>query len=68
MKLQLNKISEEKFDVTITDIENNVIFNDQRYYNYMGEEIVNQDNINDTINQLSTLFGEFTEIENDFNI
>ncbi len=68
MKLQLKKISEEKFDVTITDTENNIIFNDQRFYNYMGEEMVNQDNINDTINQLSQLFGNFDEVENDFNL
>jgi hypothetical protein len=68
MKLQLKKISEEKFEVTITDNENNIIFNDSRYHNYMDQEVVNQNTINDTITQLSNLFGEFTSIENDFEI
>jgi hypothetical protein len=68
MKLQLKKISEEKFDVIIIDNENNIVFNDQRYYNYMGEEMVNNQTIDDTINQLSSLFGNFDTIENDFNV
>lgn len=68
MKLQLKKTSEEKFEVTITDNENNIIFNDQRYYNYMGDDMVGNQTINDTINQLSSLFGNFDEIENDFSI
>jgi hypothetical protein len=67
MKISLKKISEEKFEVKITDGEE-VIFNDIRYFMYMGEEVINTQTSLDTINQLSTLFGEFTEIENDFNI
>jgi hypothetical protein len=67
MKISLKKISEEKFEVKITDGEE-VIFNDTRYFMYMEEEMINTQTSLDTINQLSTLFGEFTEIENDFNI
>lgn len=67
MKISLKKINEEKFEISITD-NTEVLFNDQRYYNYMGEEMVNTTSINDTITQLSQLFGEFSEIENDFEI
>jgi hypothetical protein len=67
MKISLKKISEEKFEIKITD-EDQVIFNDTRYFMYMEEEVVNTQISLDTINQLSTLFGEFTEVENDFNI
>lgn len=67
MKISLKKINEEKFEINITD-NTEVIFNDQRYYNYMGEEMVNSTSINGTIIQLSELFGEFSEIENDFEI
>jgi hypothetical protein len=67
MKISLKKISEEKFEVKITE-DDNVIFNDQRFYNYMDEIMVDKDKSIDTINQLSLIFGEFNEIENDFDI
>ena len=67
MKISLKKISEEKFEVKITDGET-IVFNDFRYYNYMGDEMINTQGVEDTISQLSSLFGTFDEIENDFNI
>lgn len=67
MKIKIKKISEEKFEVTITDGDS-VIFNDSRYHYYMGEQMVTKDSIENEITQLSELFGEFTEIENDFDI
>lgn len=67
MKLTLKKISEEKFEIKITN-ENEIIFSNINYFNYMGEEMVNMNTINDTITQLTNLFGEFTEIENDFDL
>ncbi len=67
MKISLKKISEEKFEVKITDGDQ-VVFNDTRYFMYMDEEVVNTQSSIDAINQLSTLFGEFSEIENDFNV
>ncbi len=67
MKISLKKIDGEKFEITITD-GNNTVFNTGCYYNYMGEQMVTPESINDTITQLSQLFGEFSEVENDFSI
>jgi hypothetical protein len=66
MNITIKKISDEKFEITIKDGET-TIFNDVRYYNYMEEILMDGEKINDTIQQLSSLFGEFTEIQNDFN-
>lgn len=68
MKIQLKKISEEKYEITITDNVGNVVFNDQRYYNYMGEQMITSQGVLEDVGHLSTLFGEFTEIENDFEL
>lgn len=66
MDISIIKTTEEKFEITITDGEN-VIFNDTRYYNYMDEVLMNGEKILDTIEQLSSLFGELTLTQNDFN-
>ncbi len=67
MKISLKKINEEKFEIKI--IENDTtIFNDQRYYHYMDEIMIDKYKSIDTINQLSSIFGEFSEIENDFDL
>ena len=65
MDITIIKTTEEKFEITITDGEN-VIFNDTRYYNYMDEVLMNDEKIIDTIEQLSSLFGELNVIQNDF--
>ena len=67
MKISLKKTDEEKFEITITDGDN-ILFNTGRYYHYMGEEMVTSESINETITQLSQIFGEFSEIENDFSV
>jgi hypothetical protein len=67
MNITIIKTTEEKFEVTITDGEN-VIFNDSRYYNYMDEILMNNEKIIDTIEHLSSLFGELNVIQNDFSI
>lgn len=67
MKISLKKINEEKFEIKIIDGDS-IIFNDIRYYNYMDNDVIDDTIISDAINQLSSLFGEFTEIENDFNV
>ncbi len=67
MDITIIKTTEEKFEVTITDGEN-VIFNDSRYYNYMDEILMNNEKIIDTIQQLSSLFGELTVVQNDFDL
>jgi hypothetical protein len=67
MDITIIKISEEKFEITITDGEN-IIFNDVRYHNYMEEIVMDGEKINDTIQQLSSLFGELTVVQNDFNL
>ncbi len=67
MNISIIKTTEEKFEITITDGEN-VIFNDTRYYNYMDEVLMDDEKIVDTIEQLSSLFGELNVIQNDFSI
>ena len=67
MNITIIKTTEEKFEVTITDGEN-VIFNDSRYYNYMDEILMNNEKIIDTIEHLSSLFGELNVVQNDFSI
>jgi hypothetical protein len=67
MDITIIKTTEEKFEITITDGEN-VIFNDTRYYNYMDEVLMDDEKIIDTIEQLSSLFGELNVIQNDFSI
>ncbi len=67
MNISIIKTTEEKFEITITDGEN-VIFNDTRYYNYMDEILMDDEKIVDTIEQLTSLFGELNVIQNDFSI
>jgi hypothetical protein len=67
MDITIIKTTEEKFEITITDNET-VIFNDTRYYNYMDEIVMDGEKINDTIQQLSSLFGELNVVQNDFTI
>lgn len=67
MNITIEKISDEKFEITIKDGET-IIFNDVRYYNYMGEIVMDGEKINDTIQQLSSLFGELTVVQNDFDL
>jgi ribosomal protein S4E len=67
MDITIIKTTEEKFEITITDGEN-VIFNDTRYYNYMDEVLMDDEKIIDTIQQLSSLFGELTVVQNDFDL
>jgi hypothetical protein len=67
MDITIIKTTEEKFEITITDGEN-VIFNDTRYFNYMDEILMDNEKIIDTIQHLSSLFGELNVIQNDFSI
>ena len=67
MNITIEKISDEKFEITIKDGET-IIFNDVRYYNYMEEIVMDGEKINDTIQQLSSLCGELTVVQNDFNL
>jgi hypothetical protein len=67
MNITIIKTTEEKFEITITDGEN-VIFNDSRYYNYMEEILMDNEKIIDTIDHLSSLFGELTVVQNDFSV
>jgi len=67
MNITIIKTTEEKFEITITDGEN-VIFNDTRYYNYMDEVLMDGEKIIDTIEHLSSLFGELNVVQNDFSI
>ena len=67
MDITIIKTTEEKFEITITDGEN-VIFNDTRYYNYMDEILTDDEKIIDTIQQLSSLFGELNVTQNDFSL
>ncbi len=67
MNIIIEKISDEKFEITIKDGET-IIFNDIRYHNYMEEIVMDGEKINDTIQQLSSLFGELNVIQNDFSI
>lgn len=67
MNITIIKTTEEKFEITITDGEN-VIFNDTRYYNYMDEVLMDDEKIIDTIEQLSSIFGELNVVQNDFSI
>jgi hypothetical protein len=66
MNITIEKISDEKFEITIKDGEI-IIFNDVRYHNYMEEIVMDSEKINDTMQQLSSLFGELTVVQNDFN-
>jgi hypothetical protein len=66
MNITIEKISDDKFEITIKDGEI-IIFNDVRYHNYMEEIVMDSEKINDTIQQLSSLFGELTVVQNDFN-
>ena len=65
MNITIEKISNEKFEITIKDGET-IIFNDTRYHNYMDEIVIDNEKINDTIQQLSSLFGELNVVQNDF--
>jgi hypothetical protein len=67
MKITIKKISEDKIERKITDGEN-ILFHDQLLYVYMDETVIDKQKTLDMINQLKGLFGEFTEIENDFDI
>ncbi len=67
MNIIIEKISDEKFEITIKDGET-IIFNDIRYHNYMEEIVMDGEKINDTIQQLSSPFGELNVIQNDFSI
>lgn len=67
MDITIEKISDEKFEITIKDGET-IIFNDIRYYNYMDEIVMDNERITDSIQHLSSLFGELNIIQNDFNI
>ncbi len=67
MDITIEKISEEKFEITIKDGET-IIFNDVRYHNYMEEILMDGEKINDTIEHLSSLFGELNVIQNDFSV
>lgn len=67
MNITIEKITDEKFEITIKDGET-IIFNDVRYYNYMEEIVMDGEKINDTIQQLSSLFGELTVVQNDFDL
>ena len=67
MNITIEKVSDEKFEITIKDGET-IIFNDVRYYNYMEEIVMDGEKINDTIQQLSSLFGELNVVQNDFNL
>jgi len=67
MNITIIKITEEKFEITILDDEN-IIFNDTRYYNYMDEVLMDDEKIIDTIQQLSSIFGELTVVQNDFDL
>lgn len=67
MNITIEKISDEKFEITIKDGEL-TIFNDIRYYNYMDEIVIDEERINDTIQQLSSLFGELNVVKNDFSL
>jgi hypothetical protein len=67
MDITIEKISDEKFEITIKDGET-IIFNDVRYHNYMEEIVMDNKKINDTIQQLSSLFGELTVVQNDFDL
>ena len=65
MNITIEKISNEKFEITIKDGET-IVFNDNRYHNYMDEIVIDNEKINDTIQQLSSLFGELNVVQNDF--
>jgi hypothetical protein len=67
MDITIIKNTEEKFEITITDDET-IIFNDVRYHNYMDEIVMDGEKINDTIQQLSSLFGELNVVQNDFDL
>lgn len=67
MNILIEKISTEKFQITIINGET-TIFNDIRYYNYMNEVVMDSEKINDTIQQLSSLFGELSVVQNDFEL
>jgi hypothetical protein len=67
MNITIEKISDEKFEITIKDGET-IIFNSSTYYNYMDEIVMDEEKVNDRIQHLSSLFGELNVIKNDFNI
>lgn len=67
MKLTIKKISEEKIERIITDGDI-IVFQDTLLHSYMEKYLINKELTLDMISQLSGLFGEFTEIENEFDI
>lgn len=67
MDITIEKISDEKFEITIKDGET-TIFNGTTYYNYMGETVMDEEKVNDRVQHLSSLFGELNVIKNDFSI
>ena len=67
MKLEIKKINEEKFKIIITN-NNQELLNEDVFYIYMEHVVFNKQNSLDRIEQLKELYGEFTTIENDFEI
>ena len=67
MKITIKKISEDKLERQITNGDE-ILFHDQLMYVYMDETVIDKEKTLDMIEQLKGIFGEFTEIENDFDV
>jgi hypothetical protein len=67
MKLEIKKINEEKVKIIITE-NNEELLNEEIFFIYMEDIVFTKQNSLDKIQQLIELYGEFTTIENDFNI
>ena len=67
MKITIKKISEDKLERQIINGDE-ILFHDQLMYVYMDETVIDKEKTLDMIEQLKGIFGEFTEIENDFDI
>lgn len=69
MKLSIKKISSNKYVRTITDMNDNEIWNGgEQYYIYMGDVVMDNNKMTDLINQMTQLpFWNIVDIENDFS-
>jgi hypothetical protein len=67
MKLEIKKINEEKVKIIITE-NNEELLNEEIFFIYMEDIVFTKQNSLDKIQQLIELYGEFTTIENDFDI
>ena len=67
MKLTINKLNEEKIEFVIED-KGSVIFQNIIFYTYMDKVMFDNNQIDEMIEHIKTLYDGITEIKNNFSL